>query len=234
MNNNENKADNLTHKSVLNVFNCTPGTDGILTLGLINQLNLVCNEVEDAAKLSAPALILQLDGSPTFQAAEEQKDVYLVGKWEKVLRRIELLNAVVICATQERIGRLGLALMMVSDYRLAKSNTLIELKDNNNDILPGCVIQRIVHQHGTGLTRKLILLGMQMSTQQALNCGMVDEIVEDINVGVQGFVDQLQVSQIKDIRVRRQLMLEAFHLSHDQTVGAHLAACDRLLRSRSS
>ena len=225
-----NEQVNDKQASQIKLIHGRVGTQGRLTLELINELNRLCDQLEDTSREQLGVLLLQLDSRVSCVEPECHKDVYLISKWEKLLRRLELTDGAVICAASDNIGHLGLALLLVSDYRLANELSQFSLCNEQGHLLAGCALQRLAHQFGSGACRKLVLFGNTLNAVEAKNIGLIDELGADSGVLAQQYIDSLQPNQLNDIRVRRQLLLEAFHLGHDEALGAHLAACDRSLR----
>ncbi|NOU52632.1 enoyl-CoA hydratase/isomerase family protein [Pseudoalteromonas sp. JBTF-M23] len=200
-----------------------------ITLELVNSLNNICKQVENDK--SAKVLHLNIRAMAPIQSlnAESEKDVYLVHKWEKVIRRIENLDALVVTTAESDVLAAALAILVVSDYRIATNATTFSVMQEAY-IFPGVLIHRLVNQIGHSKSRSLILLGKGMDAAQANQAGLIDEIADETDAALERFVAQMHDVVFNDIRVRRRLMLEAYHTSFDDTIGLSLAACDKVLR----
>ncbi len=208
------------------------GVSGCLTHALVARVNGLCDQIEEVAEKTTPVVVLALNHEQDHPDDSDKKDVYLIGKWEKALRRLEQLRAAIVCTMNGEVGRLGTAIVAVSDYRIASNDSSFDLKGIDDKVMPGCVLQRLTWQLGSGPVRAMVLFGQPLLAQRALALGLVDELSDDGSQAANRFVDSLSVAQISDIAVRRHLLHEAFHLSYEVALGTHLAACDRLLRAR--
>lgn len=215
--------------SRLQVQVCTMDTSAMINSRLIELLNDACDKVEDAG--SNGALLLRLtDNEQHHEAEQEDLDVYRVSKWEKALRRVELLRAPVFCAAEGRVHGQGLAVMLTTDYRFIEPQCQLSLSCHKGEIMPGTAIQRLVHQVGSGNARRLTLFGAQIEALNAQTCGLVDEVVEQAFDRAERRLAELDIKRTADIAVRRQLLLEANAMTYEQALGGYLPACDRSLR----
>ena len=147
----------------------------------------------------------------------------------KVLRRVENLNALIIAICNGQCGLAALSLIAIADLRLGTPTSTFAL--NGKDItLPGMLIHRLTNQMTANWVRSLLVLGNTFGADEALACGLLDRkstqpkaLAEDLVVG-------MNPHAFNDIRVRRKLMLEASHTSHEDTIGLSLSASDRTLR----
>lgn len=205
----------------------------VLSKSLIASINSACDSVEDAG--ADAVLLVQLKPAAAGSGEPaEAIDVHLVNHWERALRRLERLRAATIATVEGHCGGLGTAVLLTTDYRIAAQDVHLSLM-SGQDILPSMTLHRIAGQIGAAAGRQLVLFGMDMAAGRAMELGMVDTIADDVEAATASFIKTLATLHTEDLPVRRRLLNEAPALNYDDALGAHLAACDRVLRrSRTS
>nr|WP_308506844.1 enoyl-CoA-hydratase DpgB [Pseudoduganella ginsengisoli] len=198
-----------------------------MSKSLIASINSACDSVEDAG--AGAVLLVQLKPATAGGEPAEAIDVHLVNHWERALRRLERLRAATIATVEGRCGGLGTAVLLTTDYRIAAGDVHLSLM-SGQDILPSMTLHRIAGQIGAAAGRQLVLFGMDMAADRAMELGMVDTIADDVEAATATFVKSLATLYTEDLSVRRRLLNEAPALNYDDALGAHLAACDRVLR----
>ncbi len=198
---------------------------------LIESLNEICDRLEDSEKKSVLILRLMNQGSSNKDATvAEKKDVYLVNQWEKVLRRIENLDSMTVTETESDLNGFGLAIMLTTDYRITTDNITLSLIGDDETILPGMLIHRLVQQIGSAKARSLVVFGQSMSSRQAYEVSLVSELSDNLEQTTNEFLSSLNSRTMIDCSIRRRLLIEANTTSYDDALGTYLAACDRHLR----
>lgn len=198
-----------------------------ITSDMIEQLNQLCAQVENTPAIDQ-VLFAFADGAAPAQGTESM-DVGLLHKWEKALRRVENLNALLIATTDGECGLVALSIIAIADLRLGTPDSTFALR--GKDItLPGMLIHRLTNQLAANWVRLLLVLGNTLCAEEALASGLLDRtstqpaaLAEDLAMG-------MNPHAFTDIRVRRKLMLEACHTSYEDTIGLSLSASDRTLR----
>jgi len=204
---------------------------GTLSMPLIEELNSACDMAEDISTNSI--FLIRLIGCSNEAHANSKcsdVDVYLINKWEKALRRIEKLDSTIVTVTDSHLGGLGLAVILTSDYRIIAQNLKIALSDSSGNIMPGMLLYRLVHQLGSAKLRNFVLFGRELTSTEAKDINLIDEISCNTEKSVENFINSLDLQKIFDLAVRRRLLLEASSVSYEDALGTYLAACDRLLR----
>ena len=229
--------DNKINCVDTNIVKVTVSLDvsGELSPFLIEELNRACDKAEDIGP-NAVFLIRLVGCSDDVHVNSKllDLDVYLVSKWEKTLRRIENLDSIIITLANSHLGGLGLAVMLTGDYRIIDPDLNIALADSSGNIMPGMLLYRLVHQLGSAKLRKLVLFGCKLTSTQAQDINLIDEISCDIENSVEDFIKSLVPENTFDLAIRRRLLLEASSVSYEDALGTYLAACDRQLRQRKS
>ena len=203
-----------------------------LTKELVAQINTLCDQAEDAAVGSIVRINLEShhraearrsDGSHTI-------DINLVNHWERALRRLECTPCVTVAVATDDIGGLSLALLLCTDCRVVGESTRLGLSHAGQTRLPGMVLYRLSHQLGPMLSRRMALLNRWLSSQEALQHGLVDAVSSQPSLAVHGLMQELQQHDLTHASLHRRLILEAPSVSYENALGSHLAACDRILR----
>jgi isomerase DpgB len=94
-------------------------------------------------------------------------------------------------------------------------------------------LYRLASQAGAGPARRAALLGAGLRADEALGCGLVDEIFESAEAAcaeLPRLVATLSRLPGPELAIRRRLVSDAASLTFDDALGAHLTACDRTLR----
>jgi isomerase DpgB len=205
----------------------------VLCSNLVTRLTAFCNHVDDIPRLSVVTLLLCGGRGETGHQPWPGAgiDVHLVNQWEQALRRLERLNAATIAAVSGVCNGVALEILLATDYRLAATQFRIILSGSRGEVWPGMAIYRLAHQVGVGRSRKLVLFGGELSATQAVEWGLVDEIMEqNVASSVSRCAETLRRRMDPDIAIRRRLLLDAPALSFENALGMHLAACDRVIR----
>ncbi|WP_328341099.1 enoyl-CoA-hydratase DpgB [Micromonospora sp. NBC_00421] len=196
---------------------------------LTATVNAICGRIETGAEKTT--LVLQLSGTPAG-GREWPGDVSIqaVNRWERALRRLERLAVVNIAVARGTCGGAALDLLLTADLRIAATDLEIVLPVNDGHFWPGMSVHRLVQHLGMARARQIVLWGVTLALPKAIELGLVDQVGSDLDETVH--TAMVLTGQISDqeMTVRRQLLLEAASVGHDEALGLHLAACDRELR----
>jgi isomerase DpgB len=152
-----------------------------------------------------------------------------VNGWERTLRLIERSPATTVALFGQRIGGYALEVGLACDFRITSPGSQV-IWHNDGAVWPSTALFRLVQLIGPAQTIRLIVLEQPVHASAALASGLVDLIADDPEAAVETL--RAAVTKLDDLRVVRQLVAEATHTSFDETLGAHLAACERYLRRR--
>lgn len=200
---------------------------GGLSKALVADVNGICDCAEDAGAGS----VLQLALADNGERGEAVPNVTLVNTWERALRRIERLPLPTVATLDGRCGSLGMALLLTADYRIAAPDLRLGLALDGETSLPGMVLHRLANQIGLSRARRMALFMSELDAAAAAEYGLVDEIAADTGAAARAFVQGLKPAALRDLAIRRRLILEAPSSSYEEGLGNYLAACDRVLRS---
>jgi isomerase DpgB len=202
-----------------------------LSAGLVTALGAACDSAEDRADRNA--VILHVSGAPEEQPAGDVT-VALVSKWERVLRRLERLPAATIAVASGECGGIALEALLATDYRIATASARLLMPARARATWPGMVLYRLVRQAGAAAVRQAVLFGVPIVAADAVAMRLVDELTSDTPGALAAAEELAKAIPGAELAIRRQLMQDAPTVSFEDALGAHLAACDRVLRRESA
>jgi isomerase DpgB len=197
-----------------------------LSAELVTALGAVCDRAEDGGDRNA--VILHVSGAPQ-EPSECDVSVALVSKWERALRRLERLPAATISLASGECGGVALEVLLATDYRIGTASVRLLMPTRAGATWPGMVLYRLARQ-GAAAARRAVLFGLPIAAADAVAMHLIDELTTD-TPGALVAAEQLAAAVPgAELAIRRQLMQDAQAVSFEDALGAHLAACDRLLR----
>jgi isomerase DpgB len=205
--------------------------DGCATLSvqLVEQLDSALRQAEDMA--SNAVLFIHVAGGGSRAACPVwpgSPKTQMVISWERVLRRIERANLPVMTFVQRVCSMMALELLLLADCRFASHD--LSLKQSSNCIWPGTALYRLSRQIGESRACKLLLDIDPLTASRAAQLDIVDKTVNDLTEALSQAKHLLTRAPLSDFAVRRRLIQDSGSMSFDEALGAHLAACDRMLR----
>ncbi|MFD6950246.1 enoyl-CoA hydratase [Nocardiopsis sp. TSRI0078] len=207
----------------------TADIDGNRPIGeLAASVNDLCGRVE--GRPGSVILLRLAEGTPDRRSWPGAVDVRDVSRWEKAIRRLERSEAVSIVVGQGTCCGPALDVLLVGDYRIASADMTLLLPVNDDQFWPGMALHRLVREIGVARARQLVLWGDRLTAAAALENSLVNEVSTDVEDTVRSAVVFLRRTSGTDLAVRRQLLFEAASNDFEDSLGVHLAACDRELR----
>jgi isomerase DpgB len=195
-----------------------------VSMDLVNVIASACDRLEDSASGTVAVVTA---GSPTDGA---RIPVSLLSKWERVLRRLERLHRPTVALATGTCGGTALDVLLTTDVRIATPDVQLCLPVSQGLPWPGMASFRLGQQVSLARVRSAVLFGRPIDAIEANDWGLIDQLTDDLAVAFARTVDGLRLAAHGDVAVRRQLMFESLGTSFDESLGAHLAACDRELR----
>jgi (S)-3,5-dihydroxyphenylglycine transaminase len=191
----------------------------------IADIDAACCAAEDRDEYGR--VIVHVSGTPRRSWAGELT-LARVSRWERALRRLERLPVTTIGVASGDCGGIALDALLATDYRIGTPSVQLLLPVEAGAIWPGLALYRLVQQAGAAAVRRTVLLGAPIGGPSALALNLIDELTDNIAIAVEA------VPSVSgpEIAIRRRLMLDAGVVEFDDAFGAHLAACDRILRRR--
>lgn len=197
---------------------------------LVASVGAACDSAEDRADRNT--VILHVSGTP--QGPPDDVTVALVSKWERVLRRLERLPAATIAVASGECGGLALEVLLATDYRIATPSVRLRMPALARATWPGMALFRLARHAGAAAIRRAVLFGDPISAAEAVAMGLIDELTTDTPAALAAAAALAEATPGAELAIRRQLMQDALTVSFEDALGAHLAACDRVLRQASA
>jgi isomerase DpgB len=200
----------------------------------VAELSTLCNKAEDS-HTGRPGgencAILRVSGVPGPGWADDLT-VALVSKWERELRRLERLPLVTIAVADGDCGGPALDALLVADYRIMPPGTRLVMPVVASVTWPGMTTYRLVRQAASAaLARQALLFGTPIGAAEAQAMGIIDDVAANAALALEEVMVVARAAPGAEFAIRRQLMQEAMTTTFEEALGAHLAACDRALRS---
>ncbi|HEU5110507.1 MAG TPA: enoyl-CoA-hydratase DpgB [Micromonosporaceae bacterium] len=195
---------------------------------LAGDVTAACRQAED----TGAAVVLEVGTAGLDWPGDTS--VHLVSRWERALRRLEQVPAPLVAVARGACAGPALEALLVADHRLATGDATFRLGCADDGGWPAMALHRLTTQLGAARTRRLALLGGELTAAVATAWGLVDEVVEPARAGerVAATLDRLSRMPGADLAVLRRITLDAAVTPFEDALGAHLAACDRALRQR--
>lgn len=201
----------------------------LLTAGLVAALAAACDRAEASDDLDT--VVLQVSGAPAGPFADDVT-IALVSKWERVLRRLERLPAATIAVASGDVGGTALEALLATDYHIATASARLLIPEQARATWPGMALYRLARQAGGGAVRRAVLFGVPIAAADAVAMHLIDELTTDPQAALAAALGRAVPGA--ELAIRRQLLLDALTVSFEDALGAHLAACDRVLRQVSA
>jgi isomerase DpgB len=211
-------------------FYFTLDTAQPLSSALIAGINLLCDRVEDADAETIVVLHLNDRTSGGSRSWPGDVGIQTVNRWERALRRLERLSMVTVAVAEGACGGPALEVLLATDYRLGTRDLRLSLPELSGELWPGMVLHRLANQVGVARARRMVLFGTGLSAADAVEAGLIDELVDDVVRGVTATTELAGRVTGSELGIRRRLLLDAVSTSYEEALGIHLAACDRALR----
>jgi|GEM_PF-1095827 len=217
----------MVRRVALHIDGSAPLSDALLQV-----LRGACDEVEDGG--SPAVLYLRIGGDSGSGMAAWPGDVGVdkVHRWEQVLRRLDRLDGVSVVVASQACGGAALDLLMAADYRIVSSDFKLESLCSAGASWPGMAVHRMANRHGAAATRRIFMFAGELAAAQALQLGLVDEVADDPAYAADALVATLRGRDLSALAARRLLIAESVGRVYEESIGAHLAACDVELRRR--
>jgi len=135
--------------------------------------------------------------------------------WEGALRRLEVMDAIVIAAVQSHCIGGGLQVALACDLRIATDDARFGITAVREGIIPGMGMWRVARHAGLGRTKRLALAADVIDAPTALAWGLVDWVVapDALDAKVSEVVDRLLLMAPTSTRLTKKLTNTAFETS---------------------
>ena len=204
-----------------------------LTPDAIAALVQVCDRIEGDDGESVVVLHVTGDAATADQGHQwpgEGVSIQQVSSWERALRRLERLPAAIIGVAEGHCTGAALEVLLATDYRIATPDASLKLPVTDGQVWPGMAVHRLASQIGVAKARQLVLFGRSIPADVAVRIGLIDEVVTNLPEAVMFATNVVSGFEGSELAIRRRLLLDASTTSFEESLGAHLAACDRMMR----
>lgn len=163
-------------------------------------------------------------GNRIHMYINENLDVRVISKWEKIVLSIERMPKVTIAALSGNVSGPGIQLSLVCDYHFCLPDTEFDFTAIKLGFLPGMAVFRLAKYIGLGKAKKILINDQVIDAKCALDWGLCDEITEDIDTSIKQFTAEIDRIKIEPIVMARQLLNNSYHDSYEDEIGDYLAA----------
>lgn len=185
-----------------------------------------------AVEDSESARVLLLTGlacSPSIQEPPLTADQFR--RWNKLIGRVTELGALTVCVVEGVCTGRALQLAVTSDFRVGSTSSSYLSTEGRDGLLPGLMTYRLPKLVGTGVAKRLILMGETFSAQLAVDVGLLDYVFPDASIHEDALTlaQQLLPTRVTSLRLARRLIEESHATHYESALGHHLAAYHRCL-----
>ncbi|MFB6353163.1 MAG: enoyl-CoA hydratase/isomerase family protein [Halobacteriales archaeon] len=144
--------------------------------------------------------------------------------WERAMRRLELMDAIVICLMHGYSIGGGLQIGLASDIRVATPSSEMGLTAIEESFLPGLGTWRLARYIGHGRAKKLNILGNLIDGEEARRIGLVDHLVDEdtMDEEFEELVERYMVGNSKGARLTKRATVDAFDLDYEDFLELYL------------
>ncbi len=155
-------------------------------------------------------------------------------EWEETLRLFETMyDKVVICGMHGACIGGGLQFALTCDMRIAADNAFFSLTAVRHSIIPGLGTFRLPRVVGMGRGRWLALATSQIKAKQALEWGLIDQVVRARNLEktLNSAADTFLQTDPTAFRESKKLLARSYDLPYEQFLSAYLEGQQTCLAS---
>ncbi|EHL31076.1 enoyl-CoA hydratase/isomerase family protein [Legionella drancourtii] len=160
---------------------------------------------------------------------KDNLDIRIISKWEKIVSLIENMPKVTLAALHGHFNEPGFQLALACDYRLCLEDSKFGFSSIKAGFLPGMAVFRLAKYIGLGRAKKMLISGDEINAQEALNWGLCDEVVNNLDEAIIRLITQIRPKEIEAILMARKLLNNSYHASYEDEIGDYMAAQARCL-----
>lgn len=196
--------------------------------GMLDEFEDECHKLSENDKYNLvvikPENVKDVNGQDIYSYLDDELDVRIISKWEKVVVYLERLRKVTLALLEGPITGTAFQLALACDYRLCHPNSVFKFSSIQSGFIPGMAVFRIAKYIGLGRAKQILFTGREIPSTEALSLGLVDEIIADLDTGLANFSSKIHPKNIEAIIMSRRLLNESFHDSYEDEIGDYLAA----------
>ena len=205
-----------------------------ISMQMVREISAICDRLEDESK--STVVVLRGAGGAFCAGIDFDDfdpnavmDIHGFNKWEKCCTRIERLPMSTIALVDGAAIGGGLQLALVCDQRLATSASIFQAPEVKLGFLPGMATFRLAKYVGLGVAKRLLLTCPEISAEQAAGYGMIDAVVDDLDVGLNQAIHNLGPNHNVAVQLTRRLLNECYGTDYQNALGHFLAAQHRAI-----
>ena len=143
--------------------------------------------------------------------------------WEAALRKLEMLDAVVIAAIHSHCIGGGLQVALACDLRVARDDARFGITAVREGIIPGIGMWRVARHAGVGRAKRLALAADIIDAAEAEQWGIVDYVVKPdcFEAKVTELVDRIVSMGWTSTRLTKKLTNMSFEMSFSEFVDTY-------------
>jgi len=151
-------------------------------------------------------------------------DMRFFPPWERAMRRLELMDAIVISLMHGYSIGGGLQIGLASDIRVSTPTSQMGLTAIAESFLPGLGTWRLARYIGMGRAKKLNILGNLIDGEEALRIGLVDHLVDDETKDeeFEALIEDYMAANSKGARLTKRATVDAFDLDYEAFLAQYL------------
>lgn len=144
--------------------------------------------------------------------------------WEGALRRLETMDAIVLCLIHGYAIGGGLQIALASDIRVCTPSAEMGLPAIEEGIIPGLGTWRLARYIGMGRAKKMTILGNRIDGEEAHRIGLVDHLVDEdaIDEEFDELVDEYMRGNSQGCRLAKEAMQTCFDLGYEAFLDRYL------------
>lgn len=205
-----------------------------ISMQMVRELSSICDRLEDESK--STVVVLRGAGGAFCAGIDFDDfdpnavmDIHGFNKWEKCCTRIENLPMSTVALVDGAAIGGGLQLALVCDQRLATASSIFQAPEVKLGFLPGMATFRLAKYVGLGIAKRLLLTCPEITAEQAADYGMIDAVVDDLDVGLNQAVHNLGPNHNVAVQLTRRLLNECYATDYQNALGHFLAAQHRAI-----
>lgn len=158
------------------------------------------------------------------ELAAGEIDISYHPPWERALRRLETMDAIVLCLIHGYAIGGGLQIGLASDIRVCTPSAEMGLPAIEEGIIPGLGTWRLARYIGMGRAKKMTILGNRIDGEEAHRIGLVDHLVNEDTMQEEfdALIDDYMRGNSEGCRLAKEAMLACFDLDYDAFLDRYL------------
>ena len=196
---------------------------------LVDALASVLDDVEHGGMEN---FVLQFIGGPnsitgdfpSWHPGAVRSDMRHFGRWDETLRRISRLQAKTFVAYEGRVGAAAVHAGFVVDLRLASTQARLVLASLSGGHFPGMGAYWLPKFVGAGKARRLLMLGDDLTAEDAHQLGLVDVVDDTIQAAVDATIKATRKVTPEAACFTRRILDDCYLLEHSGAVELAKAA----------